>query len=75
MHPVLFKNGIEIGRTFAGTHASDWPTCGSISKLTYLDENDQVYVKELSGYSGNVYGLSFTSFAGGLLHLSKQTSG
>ena len=69
VHPVLIKNGVEIGRTFAGTHASEWPASGSVSKLTYLETNDQVYVKEigLSGYVANVYGNSFTSFSGGLL--------
>ena len=67
VHPVLIKNGVEIGRIFAGTYASEWPASCSISKLTYLETNDQVYVKELSGYVANVYGNSFTSFSGGLL--------
>lgn len=72
VHPILFKNGIEIGRTFAGTEASEWPASGSIAKLVYLEENDQVYVKQLSGRTANVYGKSFSSFAGGLLFFRKQ---
>ena len=74
VHPVLFKNGIEIGRTFAGSNASDWLACGSISKMTYLEKDDHVYVKEinLSGYTANMYGNAFTSFAGGLVSCMQQ---
>ena len=73
-HPVLFKNGVEIGRTFAGSNASDCPECGSFSRLTYLNKGDQVYVKEIEakGYIANVYGNGFTSFAGGLVSYIQQ---
>ena len=69
-HPVLFKNGIEIGRTVSGSTASDWCETASITKITHLEKNDQVYVKqiELPGHTANLYGKGFTSFAGGLMY-------
>lgn len=63
----LIKNGNEIGRAFGGSDATNQSQTGSVTKLTYLEKNDEVYVKELPGYTGYLCGNGWTSFSGGLI--------
>ena len=64
MHTLLLKNGNEIGRTFAGSDASNWGQMGSVTIVTQLDKGDEVYAKQMAGRTGDLHGELYCSFSG-----------
>ena len=58
----LIKNGIEIGRIFAGSDASNWGQMGSVTIVTYLEKGEEVYLKEIG--TGYLHGNLYCSFSG-----------
>ena len=68
MHTQVVKNGVEIGRVFAGSEVARWPQMGSVTIVTYLEKEDLVYSKQMSvhvpGRSGHYHGGLYCSFSG-----------
>ena len=64
VHTQLVKNGVEIGRVFAGSEVAHWPQMGSVTIVTYLEKGDVVYSKQMSGLTGSLHGAMYCSFSG-----------
>ena len=64
MHTLLLKNGSELGRTFAGSDASNWGQMGSVTIVTQLEKGDTVYAKQMNGPIGDLHGDFYCSFSG-----------
>ena len=61
---LLVKNGIDIGRVFAGSDVASWSQMGSVTIVTYLEKGDEVFSKQMTGYTGDLNGDLFCSFSG-----------
>ncbi|KAK3595079.1 hypothetical protein CHS0354_043178 [Potamilus streckersoni] len=65
VHLELIKNNSYIGRAVAGNSNSDWGDSGSVSVITTLNKNDEVYVRGM--FSVRIYGDQWSSFMGVLI--------
>lgn len=67
VHLQLMVNDREVGRLFCGDSKSDWGDHGSVTVTLSLQENDQVFVREMLNHSGRLHGDNYTTFTGALI--------